>query len=170
MTDERKNVQTTPPAPTASAVGLCPTLIQISRTPRHWKFTQHHCTTRPPPYTSEQTGKTQIRLLFREQSDQGLLCLSFYLHLPDALPHCKTKLVNFRTTMVVAFGVTIVRIFMVVEIEFTDKMIFYRERAGGMVFEDQLYIEPVGSSCRSVACRHVHCTFYVHFPSICIPY
>ena len=32
-----------PPAPTASAVGPCPTLIQISRTPRHWKFTQHHC-------------------------------------------------------------------------------------------------------------------------------
>ena len=38
-----------PPAPTASAVGPCPTLIQISRTLRHWKFTQHHHTTRPPP-------------------------------------------------------------------------------------------------------------------------
>ena len=37
-----------PPAPTASAVGPCPTIIQISRTPRHRKFTQHHCTTRPP--------------------------------------------------------------------------------------------------------------------------
>ena len=35
------------PAPTASAVGPCPTIIQISRTPRHWKFTQHHRTTRP---------------------------------------------------------------------------------------------------------------------------
>ena len=32
-----------PPAPTASAI------IQTSRTPRHWKFTQHLCTTRPPP-------------------------------------------------------------------------------------------------------------------------
>ena len=30
-----------PPAPTASATGPCPTIIQISRTPRHWKFTQH---------------------------------------------------------------------------------------------------------------------------------
>ena len=38
-----------PPAPTTSAVGPCPTLIQISRTPRHCKFTQHHRTTRPPP-------------------------------------------------------------------------------------------------------------------------
>ena len=37
-----------PPAPTASAVGPCPTLFQISRTPRHWKFTQHHHATRPP--------------------------------------------------------------------------------------------------------------------------
>ena len=38
-----------PPAPTASAIGPCPTIIQISKTPRHWKFTQHHRTTRPPP-------------------------------------------------------------------------------------------------------------------------
>ena len=37
-----------PSAPTASAVGPCPTIIQISRKPRHWRFTQHHCTTRPP--------------------------------------------------------------------------------------------------------------------------
>ena len=38
-----------PPAPTASTAGPCPTLIQISRTSRHWKFTQHHRTTQPPP-------------------------------------------------------------------------------------------------------------------------
>ena len=38
-----------PPAPTASAIGPCPTIIQISRTPRHWKFTQLLRTTRPPP-------------------------------------------------------------------------------------------------------------------------
>ena len=29
------------PAPIASTVDPCPTIIQISRTPRHWKFTQH---------------------------------------------------------------------------------------------------------------------------------
>ena len=51
--DESKNVQTTPPAPTARAVGPCPTVIQTSRTPRHWKFTQDHRTTRPPPTYSE---------------------------------------------------------------------------------------------------------------------
>ena len=48
-----KNVQTIPPAPTASAVGPCPTFIQISRTPRHWKFTQHHRTTRLPQFGQE---------------------------------------------------------------------------------------------------------------------
>ena len=31
-----KNVQTPQPAPTASAVGPCPTRIQINRTSRHW--------------------------------------------------------------------------------------------------------------------------------------
>ena len=38
-----------PPAPTASTIGPCPTVFQVSRTPRHWKFTQHLRTTRPPP-------------------------------------------------------------------------------------------------------------------------
>ena len=38
---------------------------------------------------SEQTVQTQIRLLLKEQSDQGLHCLPFHLHLLDALPHCK---------------------------------------------------------------------------------
>ena len=37
-----------PPAPTESTIGPCPTIIQISRTPRNWKFTQHLRTTRPP--------------------------------------------------------------------------------------------------------------------------
>ena len=59
MIDERKNVQTTPPAPTASAVGPFPTLIQISRTPRLCKFTQHHRTTRSPLQTMEGTLKVQ---------------------------------------------------------------------------------------------------------------
>ena len=37
-------------APTASAIGLCPSIIQSSRMPHHWKFTQRHRTTRPPPH------------------------------------------------------------------------------------------------------------------------
>ena len=38
-----------PPAPTESTIGPCPTVSQVSRTPWHWKFTQHLRTTRPPP-------------------------------------------------------------------------------------------------------------------------
>ena len=51
MIDERKMSKQPPPAPTASAVGTCPTIIQIVRTPRHWKFTKHYRTTRPPPFS-----------------------------------------------------------------------------------------------------------------------
>ena len=35
---------------------------------------------------SGQTVQTQIRLLLEEQSDQGLHCLLFYLHLFDEIP------------------------------------------------------------------------------------
>ena len=49
MKDERKMSKQPPPAPTASTVDPCPTLIQICRTPRHWKFTQHHRTPTTPP-------------------------------------------------------------------------------------------------------------------------
>ena len=43
---------------------------------------------------SEQTVQTQIRLLLMEQSDQGLLCLLFCLHLLNAILHCKIQLVQ----------------------------------------------------------------------------
>ena len=86
-----------PPAPTVSAVGTCPTVIQIvgrpgsgslpstiaprpptrthgkrrrplpyshpiRRTPRHWKFTQHHRTTRPPPPPLSRTSMARTLL------------------------------------------------------------------------------------------------------------
>ena len=44
MIDERKMSKQPQPALTASAIGPFPTVIQISRTARHWQFTQHHCT------------------------------------------------------------------------------------------------------------------------------
>ena len=46
--DERKMSKQSPSEPTASTSGQCPTIIQSSRTPRHWKFYQapsHHPTT-----------------------------------------------------------------------------------------------------------------------------
>ena len=51
-----------PPAPTASAIGPCPTSIQISRTPRHCKFTQHLRSTRPPsPGIEPRTSDLLVR-------------------------------------------------------------------------------------------------------------
>ena len=46
----KKRLMTLVPILTSSAVGPCPTIIQISRTPRHWKNTQHHRSGRPLPF------------------------------------------------------------------------------------------------------------------------
>ena len=45
-----------------------------------------------PTNRSWQTVQTQLRLLLEEQSDQGLHCLLFHLHLFDKIPLC----LNFR--------------------------------------------------------------------------
>ena len=47
--DESKNVQTTPTRSYCKHNRPLPYCNQNCRTPRHWKFTQHHRTTRPPP-------------------------------------------------------------------------------------------------------------------------
>ena len=44
---------------------------------------------------SQQTVQTKIRLLLKKQSDQGLRCLPFHLHLLDALMQCYIKLFYF---------------------------------------------------------------------------
>ena len=49
-----------PLAPTVSAVGPCRTIIKISRTPWHWKFTPHHPTT-PVPVRPNNLGKAGQR-------------------------------------------------------------------------------------------------------------
>ena len=48
--DESKNVQTTPTRTYCKRNRPLPYCSQICRTPRHWKFTQHHRTTRSPPF------------------------------------------------------------------------------------------------------------------------
>ena len=45
---------------------------------------------------SGQTEQTQIRLLLEEQSDQGLHCLPFHVHLLDTLLYGITFLFEFR--------------------------------------------------------------------------
>ena len=49
--DESKNVQTTPDRTYYKRSRPLPYCNPNCRTPRHWKFTQHHRTTRPPPTT-----------------------------------------------------------------------------------------------------------------------
>ena len=47
--DESKNVQTTPTRTYCKHNRPLPYYHPNCRTPRHWKLTQHHRTTRPPP-------------------------------------------------------------------------------------------------------------------------
>ena len=44
---------------------------------------------------SGQTVQTQIRLLLEEQSDQGLHCLLFHLHVFDKMPSGLASLLEF---------------------------------------------------------------------------
>ena len=48
--DESRNVQTTPTRTYCKRNRPLPYCNHNWRTPRHWKFTQHHRTTRPPPF------------------------------------------------------------------------------------------------------------------------
>ena len=45
---------------------------------------------------SGQTVQTQIGLLLEEQSDQGLHCFLFHLHLFDEIPYGLTSLFEFK--------------------------------------------------------------------------
>ena len=51
-----------------------------------------------------QTAQTQIRLLLEEQSDLGLHCLQFCLHLLDALLHGEVTLFKFYSDYSKFFG------------------------------------------------------------------
>ena len=62
---------------------------------------------------SGQTVQTQIRLLLEEQSDQGLHCLLFCLHVLDAFLNGKATLFKFKDDYNNIFGVQIFRIFTV---------------------------------------------------------
>ena len=50
-------VQTTPTRTYCKCSRPLPYCNPNSRTPRHWKFTQHHCTTRPPLPTQDILGR-----------------------------------------------------------------------------------------------------------------
>ena len=69
-----------PPAPTARAVGPCPIVIQTSRTPRHWKFTQDHRTTRPSPFNHVQLHVHWMHLLITRICRYTCIDMKVYLH------------------------------------------------------------------------------------------
>ena len=65
----------------------------------------------PESDRTEQAVHTQIRLLPKEQSDQGLHLLPFDLYLILKITASKPKLFHCRTVTVVILGVPIFRIF-----------------------------------------------------------
>ena len=81
-----------PPAPTASAVGPCPTIIQISRTPWHWKFTQHNRTTRPPRHNRLSVTPLQVPVIIYQacmiehNSNKKCTFPTFSIHKPMGPP------------------------------------------------------------------------------------
>ena len=72
---------------------------------------------------SGQTVQTQIRLLLEEQSDQGLHCLPFRLHLLDTLLHGKVALFKFQGDYSKFSGVRIFRIFTSVSFYFQGQLL-----------------------------------------------
>ena len=77
-----------PPAPTESTIGPCPTVSQVSRTPWHWKFTQHLRTTRPPP---KLRGSSSASFIFVSFLDRGQYFLMSRPHFGRVSSSCKTS-------------------------------------------------------------------------------
>ena len=74
--DESKNFQTTPTRTYCKRNRPLPYCYQNCRTPRHWKFTQHHRTARPPPLATEST-----KMFHGVSSEYGLpYTLTFQAH------------------------------------------------------------------------------------------
>ena len=59
--DESKNVQTTPTRTYCKGNRPMPYCDPNCRTPRHWKFSQHHRTTRPPTASGEASARHALR-------------------------------------------------------------------------------------------------------------
>ena len=79
--DESKNVQTTPTRTYCKRNRPLPYFNQNCRTPRHWKFTQHHRTIRPP-HPKRGTKR-------RERIDESTYCKRSR-PLPYCTPNCRT--------------------------------------------------------------------------------
>ena len=86
---ESKNVQTTPTRTYCKRNRPLPYCNQICRTPRHWKVTQHHRTTRPPPPRHRDPREMCIQFLL----DSSHPRVTQHLDITDE----QTKLLEFRS-------------------------------------------------------------------------
>ena len=84
-TDESKKVQTTPTRTYCKRNRPLPYCNQNCRTPRHWKFTQHHRTTRPPPPTVGSTSAYPLRNSTNLHTVRAKSQLYFNSFLPSVL-------------------------------------------------------------------------------------
>ena len=107
-----------PPAPTASAIGPCPTIIHINKMPRNWKFTQHHLTTRLPQPIEKGGDDENGRVAYPESVRIHLTCLQCrffrprgYKNMLNSAEHemfllINVKMLETRRTDVVAQNLT----------------------------------------------------------------
>ena len=92
--DESKNVQTSPARTYCKRNRPLPYCNQNCRTPRHWKFTQHHRTTRPPPHihrTQIITTMSRLPASGLDKNMAALVFISFPHHPPPPPPQKKKK-------------------------------------------------------------------------------
>ena len=74
-TDESKNVQTTPTRTYCKRNRPLPYCNQNCRTPRHWKLTQHHRTTRPPPCFVQNAKLMTLGVQIKALKGEWLNCM-----------------------------------------------------------------------------------------------
>ena len=83
--DESKNVQTTTTRTYCKRIRPLPYCNQNCRTPRHWKFTQHHRTTRPHPFS----GGLGLKYgLVSRLGCRGCGVMFYFLCVPDFVNSC----------------------------------------------------------------------------------
>ena len=95
--DESKNVKTTPTRTYCKCSRPLPYRNPNCRTPRHWKFTQHHRTTRPPPCKSA-IGLFQRVVCDKKKFFCVILCIFIFHRIRKTRSRIHAK--NFRLSFI----------------------------------------------------------------------
>ena len=101
--DESKNVQTTPTRTYCKRNRPLPYCNQNCRTPRHWKFSQHHRTTRPRPLGTEERfrnsrGKRAISVQATEVLLYTVVVIAIHVHSSIFTSAVYNKQTSFETS------------------------------------------------------------------------